>query len=190
MCSALAIDRKLATLMYCSSAPIDRERNDRRVGLERETHEAEPEVGELVAMLERLGEALVPSGKTRIGSPRVEQALSRSPARRPPGRIWRRTWRRRAASATTFRPWRAPRAAGCASRKTEIAMMTPSSGIWPEWLATMSTRPAGRVLDPCDDRAEIRARQRGRRGDDIARVVGVPAERVHAVRGELARTPG
>ncbi len=60
---SLARPSTLATEMYCSSRADDGDRHDGRVGLDGEAHEAEAELGQLVALVERLRDAARPLGE-------------------------------------------------------------------------------------------------------------------------------
>ena len=127
----------------------DADRHDGRPRLEREPHEAEPELLQLVALREQLGDAAHALGEDENRLVVREQAaavLGRAddlPAAREEAS------RRTAAWPTHFSTIARTMRGGSCSRSIATPIIAPSNGSWPEWFATSSTRPAGTFSMPC-----------------------------------------
>ena len=187
----------MATETYCSSAPMTRDRHDGGPGLDREAHEAEPELGQLVALVERLRDAARALGEDEQRLALLEQTLgvlghahdladAREQRATTKGRL-------SAHFSTIARTMRG----GSASMNMAAPIIAPSMGTCPEWLATSRTRPGAR--------ARCRGPRCGNSGGGAGRRVArayfahsrIEAERVDAAAAErhghareaLARRP-
>ncbi len=102
----------------------DGEGDDGRVGLERQAHEPQPEIGKLVSMGECLGEPPGPLGKDEERLAALQQADGVLPCPH-----FAKNVDTKGSVCDHFSTMARTTLGGFASRKTEMAMTTPSRGI-------------------------------------------------------------
>ena len=146
-----------------------RDRHDRRAGLEREPHEAVAELGELVALRERLRDAARAFGEHQhrlVGREQAAAVLRRAGDLAPAREQIRRE---RHASGRSTRPSRAAGAAAAARGSTRRRSRRRRTGAGRSGSRrTARGRDVGQVLDPERSRAEVVAVQPARDGRGAA----------------------